>query len=99
MLTEDDLFEVVFDPGSDKREKWIPGPVFSFREDTGGVRLAKTRRESSTQLFQSIGGCLSGQTVRVAEIPVAKSLGGRHADVGKGHDAVDFGQIGHGVDF
>ena len=51
MLTEDDLFKVVFDPGSDKREKWIPGPVFSPGEDTGGVRLAKTRRESSTQLF------------------------------------------------
>ena len=31
MLTEDEVFEVVFDPGSDKREKWIPGPVFSSR--------------------------------------------------------------------
>ncbi len=51
MLTENDLFEVVCDPGSDKREKWIPGPVFSQGEDTGGVRLAKTCRESSTQLF------------------------------------------------
>jgi hypothetical protein len=25
MLREDDLFEVVLDPGADKREKWVLG--------------------------------------------------------------------------
>src|SRR5215813_14150370 len=97
MLTEDNLFEVVFDPGSDKREKWIPGPVFSIGEDTGGVRLAKTRSESPTQLFQSIGRCLSGQTFCVARIPIAKSLRCGYAYIWQSHDAVCFGQIGHGV--
>jgi hypothetical protein len=30
MLRKDDLFKVVFDPGSDKRKDWILGPVFSL---------------------------------------------------------------------
>ena len=51
MLRKDDLFEVVFDPGSDKREKWILGPVFSQREDTGGVRFAKCNSDRPTQLI------------------------------------------------
>ena len=54
ILRKDDLFEVVFDPGSDKREKRILGPVFSrgnyFGEDTGGVRLAKCNSDRPTQL-------------------------------------------------
>src|ERR1700741_2091942 len=98
MLTEDDVFEVVFDPGSDKREKWIPGPVFSCREDTGGVRLAKTRRESSTQLFQSIGGMALGQTFCMTGVPFAEGLWRRYADVRERDDAVRLGQVGHGED-
>jgi hypothetical protein len=50
MLPENDLFKIVFDPGSDKREKWILGPVFSQREDTGGVRFAKSSSDRPTQL-------------------------------------------------
>ncbi len=54
ILRKDDLFEVVFDPGSDKREKRILGPVFSrshcFGEDTGGVRFAKCNSDRPTQL-------------------------------------------------
>jgi hypothetical protein len=54
ILRKDDLFEVVFDPGSDKREKRILGPVFSridcLGEDTGGVRFAKCNSDRPTQL-------------------------------------------------
>ena len=51
ILRKDDLFKVVFDPGSDKREKRILGPVLSQREDTGGVRFAKCNSDRPTQLL------------------------------------------------
>ncbi len=40
ILRKDDLFEVVFNPGSDKREKRILGQVSPLGRDTGGVRTA-----------------------------------------------------------
>ncbi|HSY03430.1 MAG TPA: hypothetical protein VK819_14810 [Acidobacteriaceae bacterium] len=54
MLPENDLFKIVFDPGSDKREKRItlPGQAPAHSGDTGGVRarfLAKCRGKSPTQ--------------------------------------------------
>ncbi len=97
MLTEDNVFEVVFNPGSDKREKWIPGPVFSLGEDTGGVRLTKTSRESSTQLFKSIGARVFGQSFCMNRIPVAKGLRGGYAYAGEGNNAMRFRQVGHRI--
>ena len=39
MLLKDDLFEVVFDPGADKREKRILSPIAGPASDTGRARL------------------------------------------------------------
>ena len=50
MLRKDDLFKVVFDPGSDKREKRILGPVFSQRRRhrRSAVRQMQQRSTDST---------------------------------------------------
>jgi hypothetical protein len=39
MLLKDDLFEVVFDPGADKREKGILSQITRLAGDTGWARL------------------------------------------------------------
>ena len=70
ILSEDDRFKVVHDPGADKLEKKILGPVFPIcnRRDTGGVRtsLLGSRQSGTprtTQLFQPIGSVAVGQFV------------------------------------
>ncbi len=43
MLLKDDLFEVVFDPGADKREKRILRQITRSTGDTGRARLRYLR--------------------------------------------------------
>ena len=45
ILRKDDPFKVVFDPGSDKREDRILGPVFSPGEDTGGSAARQMQQQ------------------------------------------------------
>src|SRR5277367_2383802 len=73
VLRKDDSFEVVFNPGSDKREKRILGQVSPLGRDTGGVRTAPCTSKRPTQLPKSIEFSRSGQIARLL-VPVAKGL-------------------------
>jgi hypothetical protein len=42
ILRKDDLFKVVFDPGADKREKWIPGQTVPCAAMSWGFTLRTT---------------------------------------------------------
>src|SRR5262249_37558946 len=57
MLRENDTFEVVFDPGTDKVEKQRLGPVPAFAWDTGWGKpsTAQPLKHSMAELIHSIG--------------------------------------------
>ena len=55
MLLKDDLFEVVFDPGADKREKRILSPITRLPGDTGRARLSCIFRVSSDPKLAPLG--------------------------------------------
>ena len=111
ILRKDNFFEVVFNPGSDKRGKRIypAGCIWRqyrlrgqvFLEDTGGVWLAQRRGESPTQHTKSIGARSFGQSAAgrntVPRIPVAKSLWRRHPNIRQRHHARRNRQIRHGI--
>src|ERR1700691_827892 len=101
MLRKDDLFKVVFDPGSDKREERILGPVFSLGEDTGGVRFAKFSSDRPTRLLDCSAGIDRGQrggSRRMQVIPVAIGLRGRSSSRRQRDHAGQGREIRQGID-
>ena len=67
MLREHDLFEVVLNPGADKREKLVLGQITRPAGDTGRIMLGGGRCpdscQSAAQHLQSIGTLLKSQSL------------------------------------
>src|SRR5581483_6364359 len=101
MLRKDDLFEVVFNPGTDEVEKRGLGPAPAFiARDTGCT--TQPSRYRTAELNHSIGvrqtRQFCGLLPALLQVPVGKSFWSRNADRRRGDYARSRGKVGHRVD-